>query len=76
MKPTSANGVQGILLRTLNGTYKFRVYDAENNFIDYDLTHSDLHVTITDTDAFLYSDEHHDNMYRLDHSPATLGIPE
>jgi len=76
MKPTSANGVQGILLRTLNGTYKFRVYDAEHNFIDYDLTHSDLRVTITDPDAFFYRADRHDNLDRLDHSPATLGIYE
>ena len=73
MKPTSANGVQGILLRTLNGTYCFRVYDADHNFIDYDLTHSDLCVTITDPDAFFYRD---DNIDRLDHSPATLGYTE
>jgi hypothetical protein len=71
MKPTSANGVKGILIRTLDGTYKFRVCDAEQNFIDYDLTHSDLCVIITDPDAFFYRG---DNIDRLDHSPATLGI--
>jgi hypothetical protein len=71
MKPTPANGIEGILIRTLDGTYKFRVYDAEHNFIDYDLTHSDLAVTITDSDAFFYRG---DNMDRLDHSPATLGM--
>ena len=73
MKPTSANGVKGVLIRTLNGTYRFRVYDADHNFVDYDLTHSDLSVTITDTDAFFYRG---DNRDRVDHSPETLGHTE
>ena len=71
MKPISADGVKGVLIRTIDGTYKFRVYDADHNFDDYDLTHSDLSVTITDPDAFFYRG---DNRDRLDHSPATLGI--
>ena len=48
----------------------FRVYDDNRNFVDYDLRHSDLTVTITDADAFFYRDKDND---RLDHSPATLG---
>ena len=64
-----ANGVEGNLIRSFDGAYYFRVYDG-TTFIDYDLTHSDLCVTITDPDAFFYSD---DNQDRLDHSPATLG---
>ena len=71
MKPISADGVKGVLIRTIDGTYCFRVYDADHNFDDYDLTHSDLSVTITDPDAFFYRG---DNRDRLDHSPATLGI--
>lgn len=68
----SANGVKGILIKTHTG-YMFRVYDAEYNFIDYDLLHSDLCVTITDSDATFYSD---DKGARLDHSPETLGVEE
>jgi hypothetical protein len=67
----SANGVEGCLIRGHDGTYWFRVYDADHNFVDYDVTHSDLCVTITDPDAFFYSDEY---SVRLDHAPATLGI--
>ena len=67
----SANGVEGCLIRGHDGTYWFRVYDADHNFVDYDMTHSDLCVTITDPDAFFYSDEYSS---RLDHAPATLGI--
>ena len=72
MKPKSAYGVNGILIRTQTG-YMFRVYDAEHNFVDYDLQHSDLSVTITDEDAFFYRDEFQDT---LDHAPATLGHEE
>jgi hypothetical protein len=70
MKPVSADGVKGCLIRSFDGTYYFRVYDAEHNFVDYDLHHSDLSVTITDPDAFFYRG---DGINRLDHSPATLG---
>jgi hypothetical protein len=69
MTPKSAMSVQGHLIRSINGNYYFRVYTG-TDFIDYDLAHSDLCVTITDPDAFFYSDDDQD---RLDHSPATLG---
>ena len=67
----SATGVEGCLIRGHDGTYYFRVYDADHNFRDYLITHSDLTVTITDPDAFFYDDE---LSARLDHSPATLGL--
>ena len=70
MKPKSANGVTGHLIYTLNGKYMFRVYDAEHNFVDYDLQHSDLCVTIIDEDAYFYLNS------ILDHAPATLGVEE
>lgn len=67
----SANGVRGHLLNLADDTVVFRVYDAEHNFVDYDLCHSDLTVTIDDEDAYFYRDEFQD---KLDHAPATLGI--
>jgi hypothetical protein len=70
MKPKSANGVEGHLIYTLGGKYLFRVYDSEHNFVDYDLQHSDLRVTICDPDAYFYLDS------VLDHAPATLGHEE
>ena len=70
MKAISANGVTGHLIYTQNGKYMFRVYDPEHNFIDYDLQHSDLCVTICDEDAYFYLDS------VLDHAPATLGYKE
>jgi hypothetical protein len=47
-----ATGVEGCLIRGIDGEYYFRVYDADHNFQDYDLMHSDLSITITDPDAF------------------------
>ena len=71
MTARSANGVRGHLLNLIDGTVVFRVYDAEHNFIDYDLHHSDLCVTITDPDAYFY---HQGGQDILDHAPMTLGI--
>jgi hypothetical protein len=73
MKATSANGVEGCLIYAhVLGKFFFRVYDADYNFKDYDILHSDLVVTINDADAFFY--EGTDGELQLDHSPATLGI--
>ena len=72
---TSANGVTGMILSLHDGegTVVFRVYDAEHNFTDYLLNHSDLRVTIQDEDAFFYQSKDPERA-SLDHSPATLGI--
>ena len=70
MNPKSANGVEGCLIRSFGGKYFFRVYDSEGNFVDYDLQHSDLRVTICDEDAYFYLNS------VLDHAPATLGHTE
>ena len=70
MTPKSAKGLRGHIIDSFDGTYYFRVYDAEHNFTDYDLCHCDLTVVIDDEDAFLYEDE---LGTRLDHSPGTLG---
>lgn len=70
----TATGVSGHLIWCGDGVYRFRVYTPtfeELLFTDYDLTHSDLCVTITDKDAAFYLDN---NGERLDHSPETLGI--
>jgi hypothetical protein len=68
---TSANGIEGHLIYTGEGKYVFRVYDKDHNFVDYDLMHSDLCVTINDSDAFFYRNNEENT---LDHSPETLGI--
>jgi hypothetical protein len=71
MTARSANGVRGHLLNLIDGTVVFRVYDAEHNFVDYDIHHNDLCVTITDPDAYFYRRDEQDI---LDHAPITLGI--
>jgi hypothetical protein len=68
MKAQSANGVTGHLIQIFTGQTVFRVYDDNHDFVDYDLRHSDLAVTINDEDAFFYQD-----INSLDHSPTTLG---
>lgn len=68
MKP--ALGVEGTLIPLFDGSWVFRVYDKNGDFVDYDIHHSDLWIKITDPDAVLYSD---DGGYRLDHHPSTLG---
>jgi len=73
MTAKSANGVRGHLLNLVDGNVVFRVYDAEHNFVDYDLHHSDLCVTITDPDAYFYR---RDDKDILDHAPMTLGIKD
>ncbi len=45
-----AIGVRGQLIRTL-GDVVFRVYDAEHNFVDYEITNHDCEVVIIDPDA-------------------------
>ena len=65
-----ANGVSGHLLRVDYDTIVFRVYDTDHTFVDYDLRHSDLCVTLTDPDAFFY---HEAGEHYLDHAPETLG---
>ena len=67
----SADGIKGCLIPGFDGELYFRVYDADHNFQDYLIMHSDLTVTITDPDAFFYEDK---SGTRLDHSPATLGL--
>jgi len=68
--PQLANGTTGHLIQIFTGQTVFRVYDSQHNFVDYDLRHRDLCVTITDEDAYFYRTESRDT---LDHSPATLG---
>ena len=70
MKTQPANGVKGQLIQIFTGQTVFRVYDVDHNFVDYDLHHTDLCVTITDEDAVFYRDEYKDV---LDHAPETLG---
>ncbi len=67
-----AAGVSGMLLRSVNGRYFFRVQHSEDDFTDYELRHDDLSITIDrDELASFYScAENHS----LDHSPQVLRL--
>ena len=68
-----ASGVKGILIRS-EGKYFFRVYEPDGEFIDYEIKHDDLEVTISnDALAAFYTDGEH---YILDHSPNVFGLKE
>lgn len=54
MIKTDAQGVQGVLIRTFQNKIVFRVYNEHHEFVDYDILHHDLCVTITDDNAALY----------------------
>ena len=72
MKITSADGVTGILYRdAVTGRAFFRIYDENYNFVDYDIAHNDLRITIHDTDSAFYE---RNGRHILDHAPETLGI--
>ncbi len=67
----SANGVKGVLCRSFDGQYFFRVYGKGKEFNDYLLCHDDLAVTITDECASFYVIG--DDKY-LDHNSQTFGL--
>jgi hypothetical protein len=79
VKVTSARGAKGCILHSGIGTPDarvfFRVYDKDlpNGFIDYDLMHSDIFVTLdADCEAAFYTDD--EGNAKLDHEPDVLGI--
>ena len=61
-----AKGTKGFLIYTMNDEYVFRVYKEDHSFIDYDILHCDLELTINDDDATFY--EFEDGRNILDHS--------
>jgi hypothetical protein len=53
----SAAGVRGFLIKGIDGRFFFRVYAETGTFIDYELRHDDLEVTISaDALASFYKD--------------------
>jgi len=67
-----ASSVSGVLTKLFGGGFAFRVYDEKNNFVDYEICHDDLSITINaDELASFYS---HKDQHVLDHSPKVLGL--
>ena len=71
---SNACGVEGILLRSVDGAYFFRVYHEDKGFTDYELRHDDLAVTITQHALAAFYKLEDKNV--LDHSPEVLGLEE
>ncbi|HEU0203591.1 MAG TPA: hypothetical protein VFR86_24540 [Burkholderiaceae bacterium] len=67
-----AAGIKGFLLRGVDGKYFFRVYRDAGEFIDYELRHDDLEVTVS-VDALASFYEIGERRI-LDHSPEVLGL--
>ncbi|MFM9888613.1 MAG: hypothetical protein ACKVQT_36785 [Burkholderiales bacterium] len=67
-----AGGVQGMIIRSLDGGFLFRVYHEGERFTDYEIRHDDLSVTIdAEALAAFYKAGERDT---LDHSPEVLGL--
>lgn len=73
LKETVAKGTEGILIKNIDGSFSFRVYDKDFNFKDYDLIHNDLKVMILDKDASFYESKDQSTL-QLDHDSKTLGL--
>lgn len=69
-----ASGVSGVLIKTINGEYVFRVYDSEGEFIDYNICHDDLSVTIDANSLASFYTKGDNNI--LDHSPQVFNLKE
>ena len=66
-----AQGQRGFLIRTLD-THVFRQYDADHNFVDYDITNYDCEVEIVDPDAALVQFDNGDCI--LDYTSESMEI--
>ena len=68
-----AQGERGFLIRGMDGQIWFRQYDADHDFVDYDITHYDCEIEIVDSSAELFRSERGDF---LDYTKQALGIDE
>lgn len=68
----SAAGVQGMIIRSFDGNFMFRVYRDPEHFTDYEIRHDDLSVTM-DADALAAFYKVGERNI-LDHSPPVLGL--
>ena len=74
MRTTSAKGVSGMILRSIENRRFFRVTKPDGSFEDFEFLHSDLSVKIEDSDAYFYRFEDESRGSILDHAPSTLGL--
>lgn len=65
-----ANKLKCFLLKSINGNFFIREYKKDKTFIDMEICHYDLEITINDKSAVIYK---HKNKYIIDYSPQVLG---
>ena len=68
----AAAGVRGFILKSIDGSFFFRVYHSNGDFTDYGIRHDDLEVTISP--GALASFYQIGDRHLLDHSPEVLGL--
>ena len=68
-----AQGERGFLIRGMDGQIWFRQYNADHDFVDYDITHYDCEIEIVDSSAELVRNAHGNF---LDYTRESLGIDE
>ena len=66
-----AQGQRGLLIRGMDGQIWFRQYDANHDFVDYDILHYDCEIEILDSSAELVQTESGDF---LDYTKESMGI--
>ena len=70
-KETRAIGQRGFLIRGADDQLWFRVYDANHDFIDYEITNYDCEVVIIDPHAAFFRNEAGDF---LDYTSESMSI--
>jgi len=55
-----ALGERGCLIRSMDGRFYFRQYDANHDFVDYEVINYDCDIVIADMDAALIRTAHGD----------------
>jgi hypothetical protein len=71
---TSAAGVTGLLCKSLDGTFFFRVTGSDGELEDYCIRHDDMKITINaDESASFYKLPNRED-WLLDHPSTVLGL--
>lgn len=69
---TPAAGMKGVMLRSRDGGWLFRVYHDPDGFTDYEIRHDELSVTIAADELVSFYKIGDDRI--LDHGPRVLGL--
>ena len=70
---SDASGVSGMLIKSFDNNFVFRVTTEDGSHKDFKIRHDDLSITI-DADELAAFYEFEDGSAVLDHSPEVLGL--